>query len=127
MNKKKDDEYTPLHVASQDCHTDCVKVLLAHKDITVNAQDEDGYTPFHYCAKNGKIECLRLHLQEDIDINSVNQNNATPLQLARANNHIECFRLLVSRHNANVNMQGDQGSTPLHIGCRMEILFMFNY
>ncbi len=50
---------TPLHIASDMNHLDCLRVLL-RSGIRVNVQDSTGDTPLHKAARQGHIECMRM-------------------------------------------------------------------
>ena len=61
--------YTPLHLAAERGHIECVKTLLSHPNINVNIKDNQGNTPlqvaqsssYNDTTKKLVIEFLRQH------------------------------------------------------------------
>lgn len=51
---------TPLYLAAQNGHTECVRLLLATPGIDVNKANNYGTTPLDTAANNGHTECARL-------------------------------------------------------------------
>lgn len=56
--------FTPLHLASQEGHTDMVSLLL-EKDADVNCRAKNGLTPMHLAAQEDKVKAcvmIKTHL-----------------------------------------------------------------
>ena len=117
---------TALHLATENGNTECVGLLLAHKNIDVNARTINGvlnlgdYTPLHLAAASGKTECLRLLLSASgIDVNSQTtggmMKGMTPLHSAVDTGTIECVKLLLEHRGIDVNVQNEKGLTALHL------------
>jgi ankyrin repeat protein len=65
------DAGTPLHSSCDSDSVDCTEILLAHKDIDINAQAPyDGWTALMRAANHNCQNCLELLLKRnDIQIN----------------------------------------------------------
>ena len=86
---------TPIHLAAENGHTECVRLLLAAPGIDVNKADYAGDTPLIEATLCGNTECVRLLLAAPgIDVNKKNKDGFTPLYWAERNNHTECARLI---------------------------------
>ena len=126
----------PLHKAAQDGDMEAVRILLDN-GADVNKQDDNGhgYIPLHWAVFEGHLEIVRLFLDRGADINSHDNNvdtvmyfalnfgklefvrdhkySFTPLHIAVQTVNLEIVRLLLDR-SADVNVQDDNGDTPLH-------------
>jgi ankyrin repeat protein len=96
---------TPLHLAAEHGHFECVAFLLQECKVDPNRQDSWGKTPL-FCAlgnESEKIECVRVLLEdsrtnpniaededEDMDL-----EGDTPLHHSVKNNYSLCVRLLI--------------------------------
>ncbi len=72
---------TPLQMASQNGHTEIVKLLLAAK-ADVNAAHTNGLTPLWMASQNGHTEIVKLLLAAQADANAAKTNGETPLWMA---------------------------------------------
>ena len=52
--------FTPLHLASQEGHTDMVSLLL-EKDADVNCRAKNGLTPMHLAAQEDKVSIATVY------------------------------------------------------------------
>ena len=88
---------TPLVLAAQKGHPECVRLLLNTPEIDVNKANSDDRTPLSFAAEKGITECVRLLLAAPgIDVNKANKDGSTPLAWAAEKGHTECVRLLLN-------------------------------
>lgn len=59
--------FTPLHLASQEGHTDMVSLLLEHK-AEVNCRAKNGLTPMHLAAQEDKVPVAEILVKYDSEI-----------------------------------------------------------
>ena len=77
--------------------TEVVNLLLARKDIDVNARDNYGNISLHNAARNGFTEVVKLLLNAGAKVNAQNNSNfdLTPLDFAIIENKAEVVKLLL--------------------------------
>ncbi|XP_056153963.1 neurabin-1 [Lampris incognitus] len=104
---------TPLHVACEVSHADCVVLLLAH-GAKVNGISLSGHTPLHYCISSQSVECARQLLLQGAKVNMPSHNNDedTPLHTAARFGVPELVALYLA-HGACVNAVNSRQETPL--------------
>ena len=88
---------SPLHQAVIKGHKDIVELLLAVKDVQIDAEDEFSSKPLHYAVEGGHTELAELLIQHGADVNAKNNEGKTPLDLATARNRSAIAKLLVER------------------------------
>ena len=78
--------------------------------------NKSGSTPLHSAASKGRVETVRLLLEEKIiPINVRDKRGLTPLHLALTRGHVEIVKLLLQKENIAVNMKcGTFAFTALH-------------
>ena len=79
---------TPLHLAMS---TECVKLLLGHKAINIDAKDEQGRTALRLAAERGlpnDMEIARLLVKSGADQEIKANDNKTPLMIATENENM---------------------------------------
>jgi ankyrin repeat protein len=94
-------ERTPLHVAAQAGHTECIRVMLKYgaQAETVYAEHAEQPVPLasalHSAAANGNADALKMILAASGSnmVNAVDSFARTPLHLAALNGHAECVEV----------------------------------
>ncbi|MBQ2379866.1 MAG: ankyrin repeat domain-containing protein [Akkermansia sp.] len=97
---------TALHMAADEGHTECMKILLAHPDIDVNQADIMGRTALIKAIMSDSTECVKLLLAHpDIDVNKQDGRigNAA-IHIAAGNNKPESLKLLLEKKETDVNL-----------------------
>jgi ankyrin repeat protein len=126
VNIKGRNGYSLLHVACVNINIlpfDAFKVLIEILGCDVNGQDDYYDTPLHtairYLDHNDGSTALLTYLinQKGVNVNIQDQDDCTLLHLACKNINtfpIEIFKLLIETHGADVDVQEDNGDTPIH-------------
>ena len=106
-----------LHRFARRGRCDKVKTFIAeHKDDMERHLSRRvgvyGYTPLHEASVNGRVEVLRVLLQEQGDPNVKSNTGYTPLHSAASGGHAQCVRALLAR-GADITLKDDFERTPL--------------
>ncbi len=134
-----------IYVASARGDVDSVKALLRKDPNLISAfSSNDGWGALHWAAYMGRLDVIKLLLENGADVNIRNgANNITPLFWAVHTGHLDAAKLLVEKgadvkikmkgfetilhspgtfetakllvdNGADVNAKNDRGMTPLH-------------
>ena len=119
-------EATPLVVAAELGHVDCVKELLRHNaNIETQAKFmavacfgmmelSFKFTPLFIAASKGHLNVVRCLAESEADINSTRSNdNSSALMMASLNGHLDVVNFLLEK-GANIDHQNSDGETALH-------------
>jgi ankyrin repeat protein/uncharacterized protein YggL (DUF469 family) len=94
-NLASEGQHTPVMMAAQQGHADCLRLLLSAEGIRVDQQEtEDGETALFAAAQEGHAECIKLLLEAGADVNIGNKEEVTPEQIAEQRGKHDCFELL---------------------------------
>lgn len=105
---------TPLHIAADKGYTECLKLLLAKSNKTINLNSKSKQsTALHMAAENGYTECVQILLHAGSSHSVVNDKNQTPLHLAAKAQCAESVEILLEL-GAEVNALDIDKRTALH-------------
>ena len=105
---------SPLHAASHQGHADVARLLLDH-GANVNSRKGFRRIPLRIAYDRRHIEAMRVLLEHGADVDMQMDNIfGTLLHDASYHGPAEIVHLLL-QHNANVNVKGYNGYTPLHL------------
>ena len=119
VNARRDDLWTPLHLAVNTGELSVVRMLLEYQ-AEVNLRSDAGQTPLHVLStreisqKDSGSDIAKLLLEHGANVNDQDRNDATPLHLASYNQKLKVVRVLLD-HGANADAKNDQGKTPLQL------------
>ena len=117
LNTSRNDKRTPLMEASSKNDEKQVTWLIEH-GADVNLQDEDGDTALHFaCRSHASLEILSCLIENGASINACTNCKVTPLMMAVENCRKDVVSFLIE-HEANVDLQDEDGDTALHFACR---------
>ena len=109
INTRRNDRWTPLHIASHFGTLQIVQVLIDHS-AEVDAVDDFGITPLHvvsqgkYESQEHGVRIAQLLLDHGADVDARTRAGDTPLTLASRGERLKLAKLLL-RHAANVTGQ----------------------
>ncbi|KAL8246650.1 hypothetical protein R6Q59_007866 [Mikania micrantha] len=110
VNTKDEDGETPLIHAARQGHVSTAKYLIQH-GANPSLASELGATALHHVAGIGHIELMELLISCGVDVNSQSESG-TPLIWAAGHGQQDALKLLL-KHNADPNIETDDGITPL--------------
>ncbi|XP_067013103.2 transient receptor potential channel pyrexia isoform X1 [Anabrus simplex] len=115
VNSIEPEGCSPLHLAADLGHVECLKILLNCEGIDVNVKTRDKQaTALHLAAENGYSECVSLLLSKGADPAEKNSRGQTALHLAARAQSLECVEALLSVGGCDVNVLDNDLRTPLH-------------
>lgn len=106
---------SPIHLAADLGHPQCLKIMLEIKGVNVNARTrEKELTALHLAAEGGYVDCIEILLDKKADANARNHRGQTPLHLAARSQAFDCVELLLRKGNADPNIGDFDERTALH-------------
>ena len=130
VNTKGGHYLTPFVAAMAGRHFQIVE-LLRRNGADVNVRRDDGEAPLHSAASFGDLEIVQALLDYKVDVNARGGfNNWSPVHCASFGNPFsatshrgpqllpDVARLLLE-HGADVNVQDNNGATPLHVSAEV--------
>ncbi|KAL7302846.1 hypothetical protein TKK_0004078 [Trichogramma kaykai] len=115
---------TPLQLAVENGFLKSSEILL-RRGADPNSTNKEGSTPLHTICRRTNRDGLILEFfrtndenRQTVQVNVHDSLGNTPLHLALENGNLWVASILLKR-GADVNSVNEEGSTPLHIICRM--------
>ena len=105
--KATDYGITPLHLACQEGHLECAKLLVEMQPNSIEFKASDGITPIFIAAQNGHSETLKYLIEYQANVNVVTENG-TVLHSAVIGGNQECLELLLDN---GADVEGAIGKT----------------
>jgi len=114
---------TTLHTIAIQGLSDILAVLVSQNPKTppadLNVRDEEGYTPLQRAIANGHENIALQYLQWGADVRTVTDAGLSSLHLACIANLEKLVKLLVEQKGAPIDLQDQQGATPLVYAVQM--------
>ncbi|XP_071572549.1 uncharacterized protein [Temnothorax nylanderi] len=110
---KRNDDYTILHIASEESNLEMIKYLV-DKGSDVNAKNIFGSKSIHIAAREGYKDTVEFFLSKGLSINDPGISNQTLLHYAAIKVNLEVAKYLISQ-GADVNAKDANGLTPMHV------------
>jgi ankyrin repeat protein len=107
---------TPLAVAAQDNHLECIEILLKN-GASPAGKAEDHQTPLHIASLWGHTEAVNLLLGAKANPNAQNAKGNTPLHEAAKKNHLGAVKALVAG-GADPDIKNGEGQTPADLASK---------
>ncbi len=111
LNRRNQDSFSPLLIASRNGHTEAVKTLI-EAGADINYADIDGLTPLRYAVLFNHYDTAVYLLSQGADSNISDRYKWTPLLSAVINDNTAMTRLLLD-YKADPNRKITKGNYPL--------------
>ena len=109
---------TVIHFASRNSNQEVVEFLLKSDKISVNAADNLNRTPLMYaCCDGGRLDNIKILIQNGADIYARDNNGSTVLHCASASSNQEVVEFLLKLNKISVNATNHFNQTPLMHAC----------
>ena len=125
-NHMVDEKKTPLMASAQEGAHECMRILLAHKNIEVNRADKWGMTALHLACHWGYAGCVEMLLAAGADAGHRAKGGTTAAHTAAARDNLHCLRVLLGPSGgvdrAGVDLadaRDGEGKTPYDAACEM--------
>ena len=115
INSLTEDNMSALHLACQEGHLACVKMLL-RKGASIDILGEDRMTPLHVACRFKHPQIIEILRKEGADVNKQTQSGSTALMIATQTGNIDVVEAVINRNeqSADLNLPNRSGWAPLH-------------
>lgn len=97
VNIENKSGWTPLHSAcfSDKKNINMVKLLLSNEKTEINKRTKDGKTALHYAVEAGRLDVVKLLIENGAKIDIKDKKGYNPLRIAKKLNNIEIEQYLI--------------------------------
>lgn len=115
-NLRDADNKTPLHLATYNRTSECVKLLI-NNGANVDALTRFQSTPLHYASFVGSIKCAQILLEHGADIDAKESWGQSPLMIAVKQGKLEFVKFLLAQGADLESVDHLDRQTALHVSC----------
>lgn len=102
---------TPLHLAADNKHLDCIKYLVEH-GVNLDARDDDDYTSLHKAIYRKNLDCIKCLVEHGANIHIQTKHKETPLYIAASIGNLDCIKYLIEQ-GADTTIKDEYERSPL--------------
>jgi ankyrin repeat protein len=111
-------DYTPLHLAARQGHSNIVKLLL-QANAPINTQNKDGVTPLQSACYYGHTQVVEQLLLAGASVAIQAKDGSTALHDAASKGHVEIIKAILNADaEIDIDARDGDGWTPLHYAAR---------
>lgn len=118
MDKRLDDNQTPLHIASILGHTAIAEYLIKNEADT-NVQDSSGSTPLHEAVRYGNVDIMNMLIKAKANVNAQDNLGKTPIMVIMPQDKMDIIYNTLAQNNADLNLKDTFGDTLIHTATMM--------
>ena len=123
--EKRDDIFTPLHLAAMNGHEETVHFLLSHKcDVNAISKDEKK-TALHLAAEAGHDIVVKTLIKAGSDVNATTSTGDTALHAATLGSHVKTVKVLLKQNNIKINQKNKSKDLAVSYALYDEIVELF--
>ncbi|CAD8047889.1 unnamed protein product [Paramecium primaurelia] len=112
LKGKNKEGNSAIHLASQNGHTECVKILI-NNGVLINIAGKNRMTPLHYACAYNHLELVEYLLDEGARINAKDKFGRTPLIMAARNGNQTILSKLIY-YGADVTISDSSKNNLIH-------------
>ncbi|CAD8137177.1 unnamed protein product [Paramecium octaurelia] len=112
LKGKNKEGNSAIHLASQNGHTECVKILIEN-GVLINIAGKNRMTPLHFACAYNHMELVEYLLDEGARINSKDKFGRTPLIMAARNGNLTILSKLIY-YGADVTISDSSKNSAIH-------------
>lgn len=133
IRTKDEHGFHPLHIATQEGHTELVRLMIDEFGADFQSESLKGsWIPAHQCAKYGHCDIFRILVAkgEDVNVRRKNKYKFTPLFWAVQQGHTEFCKMLVLEYHVSTSEESGTLHRPLHLAAecgQMDIIKFLIY
>ncbi|KAF4517990.1 hypothetical protein B566_EDAN008826, partial [Ephemera danica] len=109
--------FSALHCAAKNNHIEIMRLLLHRDTSLLNMQNKYSQTALHLACMEPNSEAVQILLSYDCSVNERDVNGKTAFHSAARRHFVNTMELLLEREKSLLNMQTNEGVTPLHLAC----------
>lgn len=103
--------WSPLHVAVDNCWIEIVDYLLGMENVDINVQTAFGVTPLHKAAQKGFIKIVKTLMNDNANLNVQDALGNSPLHYAVVHGHRDIFEALAMKPKIELGIMNNDGYT----------------
>ena len=116
LNDKNLEGRTILHNVVENGNVDALKLILSHKEISLNKKDKYRKTALDIALRNDNKQIFNILFdQKDIKVNNNQELGCTTLHIAAVMNNKDAFNRIKDHPEINLNKKNDLGQTAADI------------
>lgn len=106
------DYQSAFTAAAKEGKFQVMRLISSRREVSLNDKNSYGETPLHSAAKNGHAEIVKFLLDGGVLETNNTQGNQAFISAA-SKGSLEIMKLIYSKGKTDINIQDDQGRTPL--------------
>ena len=108
---------SPLMIACQYGHSECVHALIAASANVDLAHEDDNGTPLYSASQTGELACVELLLEAGAAVDPPDHKGSTPLMVASMTGYPQVVGALIAA-SAELDAVNDNECTPMSLACQ---------
>jgi len=126
-NATNSDNATPLQLAAEADEDEVVSMMASLRNIVLDGENVRGWSPLYTAAYNGNRQMVNLLCKQGADPNHQNTEGWSAAHAAADQSHKAVVADLIEKYGSNVNVQTNEGTTPLFFAAQRGNLNLVQY
>ena len=109
------DRKSSLHICAEHGNNDCLVILLARDDVTVDVEDARKWSPLQVAVDAGHVSVVETLLRNGSDVTRTTEMGATVCHIAARRGHDDVLKMLLKAGPELVDVCNKNDWTALHV------------